>query len=118
MEHYYIKKGNRYQKVKPFFGFPSDGVWVVKDAGKSNQLILKLCDIDGMEAIDICVDAKIKHQLKEAIVRRLLKNDKYVELLVDNGESIDDVAGEIADGVLSEIRNPSSVDENYEVDIY
>jgi hypothetical protein len=40
---YYIKKGRRYIPVEPFYGFPTNGVWLVQDG--SQGVFMRVGDV-------------------------------------------------------------------------
>ena len=90
-EYYYIKQGRRYVPAKPFSGFPADGVWIVANCGRENQLILKLGDaVDARETVK---KALAKKQVKDIVVNELVSNgnitsielaDKISEKLLEN----------------------------------
>jgi len=95
MDSYYIKKGRRYYPVERFSGFPADGVWIVRDAGKNNQLIMRIGPVM-RKAETIRYIASTKHHLKEAILE-ILMQDKY--------KTMNDVADAIAEKILEDEIN-------------
>ena len=89
-DKYYIKVGRRYKEVKPFDGFPSDGVWVVKDMGRKSRLIIKLTnDIQHCETL--IPHAITKDSISEIIVKEYINH---------NGKSLQDIADDIAERII------------------
>ena len=92
MEHYYIKVGRRYQKAMPYYGFPADGVWVVKGDGKSATLVLKIGEYTVEDAQLLVKKTLLRHEIKEAATRVLLQDL--------NGKSVNDIAELVADELI------------------
>lgn len=83
MEMLYRKNGRRYEPCEPFTGFPADGIWLVKNDGKSSTLTVYLDDLDGC-------DMRVVTELSK-------KYDALVKFLIDERKSmsISDLAREI-----------------------
>ena len=93
IEQYYIKVGRRYKPVERFTGFPADGIWIVKDAGSSSQLIMKIPTNPITEVEMLAAMAKIKSDIKEQIVKILLDRN-------NNSLSVDSLSDKIAEAIL------------------
>jgi hypothetical protein len=91
-DQYYIKKGRKYLPVEKWDGFPSDGVWVVKDGGKKSRLVLELDErfksSSALRAIGLTMDKLI--QISENII------------MENRGKSINEISHEIALAILKE----------------
>ena len=94
-EQYYIRKSNgRYQPVEKFNGLPADGIWVVKDAGKTTQFIMRLPH-EPISTSMIIRKALVKLSLKEKILEALWNETK-------EAKSLDGLANSIAEKLLGE----------------
>ncbi len=96
MEQYYIKKGRRYVPVQPFFGFPSDGIFLVQHNGRNYRLILQLT------GDPINVD-----RLKQYAQDYATVNEKVIQALSEicskkSGVTIVEMAAEVTKSLLGE----------------
>jgi len=91
-DQYYIKMGRRYKPVRRFYGFPADGVWVVRDAQASSALIMK---IGGLEYDSENLRKKVldKERLQKIIEGVMLEG---------KAQSIADSASAIAEKILED----------------
>lgn len=94
-EQYYIKEGRRYKPVKPWRGFPKDGVWVIKDAGKMSRFMLKLPD-GPVESNVLASLGRNKDALSHVITKYLMD---------DKARSIQELADAIAEDLLINYGN-------------
>ena len=95
-EQYYIKQGRRYVPVRPFFGFPSDGIFLVQHNGRNYRLILQLTG-----------DPLNMDRLKEYAQDYATVNEKVVQALSEvcgrsGGVTIMDMAAEITKALVGE----------------
>ncbi len=67
----YRKVGRRYKPVEPFTGFPADGVWLhtkIK-AGHESSLVIKLADLNGIDARIAAEVVKLKPIIEDALLQ-------------------------------------------------
>ena len=96
-EYYYIKKGRRYIPVEPFRGFHADGIWLVKDEGRSNALIMRLPDVPVEDIQEYALKMNLYALIQEA-AKDYLKEDKH------RYQNLWDVGFGIADLVMKKIN--------------
>ena len=89
-DQYYIKIGRRYHPVEPYHGFPSDGVWIVKDMGSNSRLMLRI-DSKPEEAPKLAKRAQNVGYLQDVITDRLINSET---------KTTADLAKEIAETIL------------------
>jgi hypothetical protein len=80
-EWLYVKSGRRYKKVRPFYGFPCDGVWIVSNVGRANELVLRLSGIP--ETVEEVVSKAISTTVVQGAVAEVLKDKDIGALTVD-----------------------------------
>ena len=56
--------------VHPFYGFPADGVWIVKNGGTDTRLVMKLPDVP-IEAEKLSKIARMKGRLVEIMLNNI-----------------------------------------------
>ena len=94
-EQYRITKSDDQCKpVKEFSKFPADGIWVVKDAGKKSQLIMRLPH-EPISTSMITRKALVKLSLKEKILEALLDETRMTR-------DFDELADDIVEKLLEE----------------
>ena len=79
-QQYYIKVGKRYKPVDRFDGFPTDGVWIVKNSGSNQSLMLNLpdCLYTGDELKRIYTKTILKDKMVGVILDELLNGEKNI----------------------------------------
>lgn len=87
----YKKVGSRYKEVgEEFFGFPSDGIWLVTDGTHSSSCIAKISDIPKLP------NESIKFRI---LYRDYITNYIHTHINDDQKYSLQDLADLACDGL-------------------
>jgi len=70
MEMIYRKVGRKYVPIELFTGFPADGIWlhVTPPTGHQSSLVLKLADLNGIDARLAAEIAKLQPVIMDALL--------------------------------------------------
>ena len=93
-DQYYIKQGRRYIPVKPFFGFPSDGIFLVQHNGRNYRLILKLT------GVPIEVDSLTKYTNDYAAINEKVESALSQTCSSSSSVTIMDMAAAITEALI------------------
>jgi len=99
---YYIKKGRRYERVEMWCGFPTDGVWIVKNAPgvKSSRLMLQLTS-DPYHIHDIINKAITKDKIAELVIDVFSRK-------VEKARSVADIADEVGEKIWDALQEENN----------